>query len=76
MINIINYDKDIKDTFDGISKDKQRVITEIIANLNYKKSHEHIDSNHETIKITLRELNDCLAYCLINYFNGSISKVT
>ncbi len=65
MMDMIDYDKDIKGAFGSLNKDKQQIVMEIVANFHYQNGSNHFEG---FVEITLEELNDCLAQCLINPF--------
>ena len=65
---MINYDKDIKGSFEILSDTTQNSVMEIVANFHIRDEIKHSDGSMGTIKITNKEMNDCLAFIMRNLY--------
>lgn len=61
---MIDYDNEIKDLFDDLPDSMQEKIMEIVANFHIRNGVKHSDGSMGTIKITNRQMNNCLAYMI------------
>lgn len=64
--NTINYDRDIKGFFLTIPETSptKDLIMGIVANFHIRDGVKHDDGSMGTMKITNRQMNDCLAYMI------------
>ena len=57
--------KDITGSFDQANDLDREAVMEIVANFHYRDMKRSDDGSLGSIKITHKELNDCLAYALM-----------
>ncbi len=63
---MLNYKNDIKGAFDTLPEDQKEVVMEVVANFHHRNGEIHSDGSMGAIKITSRQLNDCLAAMIIH----------
>ena len=63
---MINYDRDIKGSFNTLSEQSRELIMEIVSNFHFRDGTVHNDNSTGTIKITTKQINDCLAYMIMH----------
>lgn len=61
---MLDYNEEVKGSFDLTCESSQQQIMEIVANFHYRDGVKYKDGSYGTIKITNKEFNDCLAYLL------------
>ena len=58
----INYENDIKGSFDAVPESLKNPIIAIVANFHYRDIYVYPDGSMGTIKISPKQFRDCLAY--------------
>ena len=65
---------DFKHEFDKLSPEVKDFIMEVVAQYHYRNGTKHPDGSRGDINITLKEMNDTLAYVYHYAFNEGINE--
>lgn len=71
---MINYNENIKGSFEILSDTTKNSVMEIVANFHIRDGVKHSDGSVGTVKITNREMNDCLAFIIRNLYQMLIKE--
>lgn len=61
---MIIYEEDIKGFFDSLPETEREEIMEVVANFHFRDSYRYEDGSVGTIRISPKQLRDCLAFML------------